>query len=47
MTLHTSNYDYNDNLLSTGAYFFTKIIEDKLGVNILNENIVDERYMYS
>lgn len=37
MTLHTSTYDYNDNLLPTGAYFFTKIVEDRLGVNILNE----------
>ena len=32
MTLHTSNYDYNDDLLPTGSYFFTKIVEDRLGV---------------
>lgn len=38
MTLHTSTYDYNDDLIATGAYFFIKIVEDRLGVNILNEN---------
>jgi hypothetical protein len=32
MTLHTSNYDYNDNLLPTGAYFFLRIVEDRLGL---------------
>ena len=37
MTLHTSNYDYNDNLIPTGAYFFLKILEDRLGVEILGE----------
>ena len=37
MTPHTSTYDYNDNLLPTGSYFFTKIIEDRLGVKILDE----------
>jgi len=31
-TLHTSNYNFNDDLLATGAYFFTRIIEDRLGV---------------
>ena len=34
MTLHTSTYDYNDDLLPTGAYFFVKIIEDRLDVKI-------------
>lgn len=30
MTLHTSNYDYNDDMIATGAYFFLRIIEDRL-----------------
>ena len=38
MTLHTSNYDYNDNLIPTGAYFFTRIVEDRLGVKIIPES---------
>lgn len=37
MTLHTSNFDYNDNLLPTGSYLFTRIVEDRLGVSILRE----------
>lgn len=36
MTLHTSNFDYNDNLLPTCGYFFTRIVEDRLGVTIIN-----------
>ena len=35
MTLHSDTYDYNDNLIPTGAYFFTRIVEDRLGVTIL------------
>jgi hypothetical protein len=35
MTLHTSTYDYNDDLIATGAYFFLKIVEDRLKVIIL------------
>ena len=35
MTLHTSTYDYNDNLIPTGAFFFLKIVEDRLAVNLL------------
>ena len=35
MTLHTSTYDYNDDLIATGAYFFIKIVEDRLKINIL------------
>jgi len=35
MTLHTSTYDYNDDLIPTGAYFFLRIVEDRLGVQIL------------
>jgi len=30
-TLHMSNYDFNDNLLATGGYFWIRIIEDRLG----------------
>jgi len=37
MTLHTSTYDYNDDLIASGAYFFLKIVEDRLGVNLLDE----------
>lgn len=36
-TLHTSNYDYNDNLVATGAYFFARIVEDRLGVTLLED----------
>ena len=36
MTLHTSNYDYNDDLLPTGSFFFTKIVEDRLGIQIFD-----------
>ena len=38
MTLHTSTYDYNDDLIASGAYFFNRIIEDRLGVRYLPEN---------
>ena len=34
-TLHTSNYDYNDNLIATGAYFYLRIVEDRLNTIIL------------
>jgi hypothetical protein len=37
MTLHTSTYDYNDNMIASGAYFYIKIVEDRLGVKILLE----------
>ena len=37
MTLHTSTYDYNDDLIATGGFFFLKIVEDRLGVTILPE----------
>ena len=37
MTLHTSNYDYNDDMIATGAYFYIKIVEDRLGVDLLQE----------
>jgi hypothetical protein len=34
-TLHTSQYDYNDDLIATGAYFFLRIVEDRLNVNLI------------
>ena len=36
MTLHTSNYDYNDDLIATGAYFYLKIVEDRLNVKLVD-----------
>jgi hippurate hydrolase len=33
--LHTSTYDYNDNLISSGAYFYIRLCEDRLGINLL------------
>lgn len=30
--LHTSHYNFNDNLIATGAYFFLRIVEDRLNV---------------
>ena len=35
MTLHTSNYDYNDNLLASGGYLYLRLVEDRLGIRIL------------
>ena len=34
-TLHTSRYDYNDDLIATGAYFFLRILEDRLSIKVL------------
>ena len=39
MTLHTSTYDYNDNLIPSGAYFFLRIVEDRLGLDLMPEKI--------
>ena len=33
-TLHTSDYNFNDDLVATGGYFFVKLVEDRLNVNI-------------
>jgi len=33
--LHTSTYDYNDNMIATGAYFYVRIVEDRLGIKVL------------
>jgi len=34
-TLHTATYDFNDNMIATGTYFYTRIVEDRLGVSLL------------
>jgi len=36
MTLHTSTYDYNDDMLASGAYFFLRIVEDRLGLKLFD-----------
>ena len=36
-TLHTSNYDYNDDLIATGAFFFLHIIQDRLSCKFFEE----------
>ena len=35
-TLHTSTYDYNDNVIATGGMLYLRIVENRLGVKILN-----------
>lgn len=35
-TLHTSTYDFNDDMIAYGGYFYTRIVEDRLGVKIFN-----------
>ena len=32
MGLHASTYDYNDDLIPTGAYFFIRILEDRMAI---------------
>lgn len=34
--VHTSNYDYNDSMIASGAYMFLRIVEDRLDVKIFN-----------
>ena len=34
-TLHTSDYDFNDDLVATGGYFWVRLAEDRLGVNLI------------
>ena len=34
-TLHTSTYDFNDNIIPSGGYFYLRLIEDRLGVKII------------
>ena len=35
MTLHTSDYDFNDDLVATGGFFWVRLIEDRLGVKLM------------
>jgi hippurate hydrolase len=35
MTLHSSNYNFNDDMIATGGYFWIKIVEDRLGASII------------
>lgn len=32
--LHTSNYDFNDDMIASGGYLYVRIVEDRLGVEI-------------
>jgi hippurate hydrolase len=44
--LHTSHYDYNDSLIASGALMFVRIVEDRLGVSILegkDENLLPKK----
>ena len=33
-TLHTSDYDFNDDMLATGGYFYIRLLEDRLNVKL-------------
>lgn len=33
-TLHTSDYNYNDDLIATGAYFYLRIIEKRFAIEL-------------
>jgi hippurate hydrolase len=33
--LHTSHYDYNDSVIGTCAYFYVRLVEDRLNVSII------------
>ena len=44
-TLHSSDYDFNDDMVGTGGYFWVKIIEDRLNVKLIdhwtqNESVI-------
>ena len=36
-TLHTSTYDFNDNMIASGGYFYIRIAEDRLGIKVLKD----------
>jgi len=42
-TLHTSNYNYNDDLIATGAYFYLRIVQDRLDSDIFGDKIGAEK----
>ena len=33
--LHTSAYNFNDDILASGGYFWLRLIEDRLGVSLI------------
>ena len=33
-TLHHSDYNFNDDMVATGGYFWTRLVEDRLNVKI-------------
>ena len=33
-TLHTSDYNFNDDMIATAGYFYIRLIEDRLGVKL-------------
>ena len=35
ITLHTNTYNFNDDMLASGGYFWVRIIEDRLNVKLL------------
>ena len=34
-TLHTSDYDFNDDMVATGGLFWCRLVEDRLSVKVL------------
>ena len=34
-TLHTSDYNFNDDVLASGGYFWVRLVEDRLGVSLI------------
>eukprot|EP00347_Sterkiella_histriomuscorum_P014837 403359336 len=36
-TLHTSTYDFNDDMIAYGGYFYGRLVEDRLGVKIFDQ----------
>ena len=34
-TLHTSDYNFNDDVLASGAYLWVRLVEDRLNVNLI------------
>jgi len=34
-SLHSSDIDYNDDMIATGAYFWVRLVEDRLNIRII------------
>ena len=34
-TLHTSDYNFNDDMVATGGYFWVRVVEDRLAVKLI------------